>query len=194
MRQRRRRHPTASAAFPRTRDVDGRWLCAWCKGLIPPGRSRYCCEGCADEVAVRTMPGVARRLVKKRDRGVCVECRLDTAALERGLRRLRAAVWASGAELLALALEEIRRQLGVAGFGRRGRPFRWGQHLWEADHVVAVEEGGGDLGLDNLVTRCLPCHKLRTAKQARARAERRRRSRDAGADAEVQMRGLPELP
>lgn len=34
--------------------------------------------------------------------------------------------------------------------------------LWEANHIVAVVEGGADCGLDNLETLCLRCHKEKT--------------------------------
>jgi HNH endonuclease len=30
--------------------------------------------------------------------------------------------------------------------------------FWQADHIVAVAEGGGGCGLDNLQTLCTPCH------------------------------------
>jgi 5-methylcytosine-specific restriction endonuclease McrA len=36
--------------------------------------------------------------------------------------------------------------------------------FWQADHILAVAEGGGDCGLENLQTLCAPCHKLETEK------------------------------
>lgn len=36
--------------------------------------------------------------------------------------------------------------------------------FWQADHVVAVAEGGGSTGLDNLRTLCTPCHGTETEK------------------------------
>lgn len=36
--------------------------------------------------------------------------------------------------------------------------------FWQADHILAVAEGGGDAGLDNLRTLCTPCHQLETEK------------------------------
>jgi hypothetical protein len=36
--------------------------------------------------------------------------------------------------------------------------------FWQADHVVAVAEGGGGCGLDNLRTLCNTCHGMETAK------------------------------
>lgn len=34
---------------------------------------------------------------------------------------------------------------------------------WHADHIVPVAEGGGDCGLDNFRTLCVPCHNQETA-------------------------------
>mmetsp|Transcript_28592 Transcript_28592/g.42267 ORF Transcript_28592/g.42267 Transcript_28592/m.42267 type:complete len:137 (-) Transcript_28592:1140-1550(-) len=34
--------------------------------------------------------------------------------------------------------------------------------FWQADHILAVAEGGGDAGLDNLRTLCSPCHQVET--------------------------------
>ena len=61
-------------------------------------------------------------------------------------------------------------------------PLLWSYlQFWEADHINAVSEGGGECGLDNYRTLCVPCHKKVTKdlnirlgqqrKLARARAE-----------------------
>jgi hypothetical protein len=50
-------------------------------------------------------------------------------------------------------------------------------HAWEAHHVVPVVEGGGECGLEGLVTLCLPCHRRETAALAAQRAQRRQRNR-----------------
>jgi 5-methylcytosine-specific restriction enzyme A len=47
--------------------------------------------------------------------------------------------------------------------------FRFGTkeyvcHLWEADHIVPVAEGGGECSLDNMRTLCIPCHQTETKK------------------------------
>lgn len=49
-------------------------------------------------------------------------------------------------------------------------------HLWQADHIVPVVEGGGECGLDGYRTLCTtPCHKEETAalasRLAKARAK-----------------------
>jgi hypothetical protein len=45
--------------------------------------------------------------------------------------------------------------------------------LWEADHIVPVSEGGGQCGLDNYRTLCVPCHKAETARLKREQAIKR---------------------
>ena len=36
--------------------------------------------------------------------------------------------------------------------------------FWQADHMNAVAEGGGDCGLENLRTLCTPCHQVETGR------------------------------
>jgi len=93
-------------------------------------------------------PREARRALRKRDRGVCVECRLDTKKLARE----------------------------VKGKGRtrklRERGFKPRSSLWEVDHIVPLVDGGS-FDFENLQTLCIPCHKRKTAEEARERARRR---------------------
>ncbi len=49
------------------------------------------------------------------------------------------------------------------------------KRLWEADHILAVFEGGGSCGLDNYRTLCYWCHKNNTAEQAKLRAITRKK-------------------
>jgi hypothetical protein len=37
--------------------------------------------------------------------------------------------------------------------------------FWQADHVLAVANGGGESGLENSQTLCTPCHKEKTAEE-----------------------------
>ncbi len=94
-------------------------------------------------------PRETRRRARKRDRGICALCQLDTQALRRKVRgRGRAA------------------KLRALGFRVRGS-------LWEVDHVVPLIDGGPH-DLENLQTLCTPCHKRKTASEARDRAEQRK--------------------
>ena len=84
--------------------------------------------------------------MRKRDRGRCAHCGLDTYALRRKHRGRGA----------TRALREL-------GFKPR-------KSLWELDHVVPLIDGGGH-ELSNLQTLCTPCHKRKTAREAAARRE-----------------------
>ena len=54
---------------------------------------------------------------------------------------------------------------------------------WEADHAVRVADGGGEAAADAVQTLCVPCHRTKTADEARAAAKRRRlAARPADAD------------
>ncbi len=93
-------------------------------------------------------PREARRRVRLRDRGICRACGLDTRRLAREMRgRGRA------------------RRLRERGFHPR-------RSLWELDHIVPLIEGGSHEA-DNLQTLCVPCHRAKTASEARQRAARR---------------------
>jgi 5-methylcytosine-specific restriction endonuclease McrA len=56
----------------------------------------------------------------------------------------------------------------------KSRRGRGSGHLWQADHIVPVIEGGGECGLENYRTLCTACHKAETAALARRRAEARK--------------------
>jgi 5-methylcytosine-specific restriction endonuclease McrA len=89
---------------------------------------------------LRTDPGYLREQVFARDRGICAMCGLDTEALRKNKRKLDFAA---------------RRLFEKEWGGRR--------HLWDADHVLAVAEGGGECDLTNMRTLCLKCHREMTA-------------------------------
>lgn len=136
------------------------------------GRQQRWCgnKACWDDAGIRMGQGIQSALMK-RDKGICACCGLDTVALEKLIR------------------EAGRR---VSGVGKWRGPYRnasmllvrfgltvheAGKSLWEADHIVPVEEGGGCCGLDNFATLCIWCHKEKTKEQAAARAERNRKKK-----------------
>ena len=56
--------------------------------------------------------------------------------------------------------------------------------FWEADHVVAVAEGGGESDLQNFQTLCVPCHaKKSRAQKERSKTEKRKKAAEGTADA-----------
>ena len=127
----------------------GRGQCRRCGKDIPQGRYTFCSAACVDEWRLRTDPAFLRQKVFERDRGVCALCGTDTEALRRAKRKLDFAA-------------------------RRQFEKEWGtrRHLWDADHVTAVVECGGECGLANMRTLCLKCHREVTAGLRRRLAAR----------------------
>jgi 5-methylcytosine-specific restriction enzyme A len=145
----------------RRRVKQGGWVkrergpCRWCGGEVSGRRVTFCSEACVHEWRLRTDPAYLRAEVFERDQGVCAACGADTEALRRDKRKLD---------------YSARRQFEKE-WGRR-------RHLWDADHIVPVAEGGGECGLANIRTLCLKCHKKATA----ALRKRLSRTRQSGAD------------
>jgi 5-methylcytosine-specific restriction protein A len=124
--------------------------CRWCGAEVSGRRRTFCSAACVHEWKLRTDPGYLRQQVFARDRGVCAVCGVDTEALRKDKRKLD---------------YTARRQFEK----------QWGhrKHLWDADHIVPVVEGGGECDLSNMRTLCLECHRDVTAAL-------RRRRKDAG--------------
>lgn len=100
-----------------------------------------------------------REAVFARDKGICHDCGLDTEA-----ERIKA--------LYGAGLSEYSRGLLRIKWRDAGMPS-CSTSWWQADHVHELADGGNhDLG--NLLTRCVPCHKRKTAQAATARAAKRR--------------------
>src|SRR5512140_1067765 len=129
---------------------NGRALCRWCSLEVPTRRFTFCSDACVHEWKLRTDPGYLRERVFERDHGVCAACGLDTEAMRRDKRKLD---------------YRARKQFEKDWGGRR--------HLWDADHIVPVAEGGGECDLSNMRTLCLRCHRAATA-QLRQRLARGR--------------------
>lgn len=55
----------------------------------------------------------------------------------------------------------------MAEIPERHRKSRGSGHLWQADHIVPVVEGGGECGLEYYRTLCTACHKAETARLIR---------------------------
>lgn len=128
--------------------ANGRTLCRWCNLEVPPRRHTFCSDWCVHEWRLRSDPGYLREQVLQRDKGVCALCRIDTRAAYLELRRAR------GTHRLRL--------LTKWGLKRMSR-----KSLWDADHIRAVVEGGGECDLENLRTLCLLCHRQQTVELRR---------------------------
>jgi 5-methylcytosine-specific restriction endonuclease McrA len=116
-------------------------------------RRTFCSDACVHEWKVRSDPGYVRELIWTRDSGICRGCGVNVASAERKWSRSRP------------------HQLDRAG----RRRWRAERPRWEADHIVAVADGGGECGLDNYRLLCRACHVAVTQawRRERARAPRR---------------------
>ena len=144
------------------RGPHGRALCRYCttRECTPPRRT-FCSADCIHQWRLRTRPSYAKACVFKRDRGVCAVCRVDT-------KLLAAELWAEGLES---GRAHQQRLLVLHGISRNRKVWarKLGGNLWDLDHVIPVALGGGECAEDNYQTLCIPCHRLKTAQQARDR-------------------------
>ena len=97
------------------------------------------------EWKLRSDSSYLRSQLYLRDKGVCKSCGQDT-------QKLRLQLY----PLVESAREALGAQHGVSAYNARTL------QLWEADHVVAVCNGGGLAGLDNYQTLCISCHRAKT--------------------------------
>lgn len=143
----------------------GRPICRWCKSeiLTGTGRRKWCSKKCVDEYLVRKLPSAARQQTFARDRGVCAVCRIDTERV----RRIRDLLWTRAHYFSPTHGQWWTTETAKARWGRfaewiaenvAASGAQRGVHLWEADHVVPVAEGGGTCGLEGLRTLCKRCH------------------------------------
>ena len=138
--------------------------CCYCGHTRPPGRRRWCSASCVDDFLVRKGDATRiRHLLAHRDQRVCQRCGFDTKPLARLLYRLAPSFQGNGPAPESYFW--LKQQLGID---------RYRLTLWDADHIVAVVEGGGGCGLDNYRTLCLWCHKDVTAQLQSRRAVTRR--------------------
>jgi hypothetical protein len=155
--------------LPRALDDAGTRLCGWCHLPLDRRTIAWCSDECADEFWIRSSRRHVLRLVHGRDQGVCALCGLDTEQLSRIVSRLRErserrwlrpGSYREPTDLDAARWERVRAELARRGFATVDR---WHTPvLWEADHIVAIREGGGCCGLENYRTLCVPCHRTET--------------------------------
>ena len=166
--------------------------CRLCGASIPPPRRTFCTDECVHFHMLRTSGAHIRKALALRDSRRCALCGVDVgAALDEARRAVRAAMGAVGGgdretAVAALAasvaggpFEAHARLTGCCVGGdlkrrRGGRPRVQEGSFWQADHTVAVHDGGGCCGLSNLRTLCTPCHATVTRRQAARRARARR--------------------
>lgn len=150
--------------------------CRFCGGACTGRRTSFCSNDHAHEWAIRSSSSYARQCVRRRDKGVCAKCGLDTYALRAKLYRLAHANHRRFVSFMArfrLPVMHTRYRIYIRGVGSEGVEVKI-KSLWEMDHILQVAEGGGACGLENLRTLCIFCHRKATAAYAAHRAQRRR--------------------
>ena len=153
-----------------------RGTCRWCGEPIlhasgnkqgEPNRRRRWHPACL-RTDTASDPRLARQRVRRRDRGRCAACGVDTHVIRREVQgRGRA------------------KKLRALGYKARGS-------LWELDHVVPLIDGGSH-DESNLQTLCTPCHKKKTATEARRRAQLRQEATEEATDAALLDRATATL-
>lgn len=152
--------------------------CRGCQRPVPKGRKTWCSDACVEAAILKLNPSVARTRVHQRDKGICAECGFDADKAMRILHRLEYGTGVQqrfGPDYL-----ERRRAIAllVTHWNQPKRPrlalYYQLPHLWEADHIVPVAEGGGACELENYRTLCIPCHRAATKALAGRLAEARR--------------------
>ena len=121
--------------------------CRWCnKGVVKPRRT-LCSIECEHELKLRISGRYLRDCVYMRDKGICKICNTDTKLI------------AKQALLLFGSEREVYLKDHSISLKRKIWLRKHGGGLWDADHILAVKDGGGLCGLENMRTLCIPCHK-----------------------------------
>ena len=166
------------------RGPQGLPCCRRCGREVQAPGQTFCSEECLHEHLVRANPAYARKCVAERDQGICQRCGRDTNPLPEIYR------WAKRHYDDLFPCLKPLRSWGGAWFERRILSHFFHGDLaaligvtrlgvaWEMDHEIPVAEGGGECGLENLRTLCIPCHrevthalKLRLGRNSRDKAD-----------------------
>lgn len=143
---------------------NGRGICRWCGTEVPPGRRSFCSDAHVHEWRLRSDGQYLREQVYKRDLGKCASCKTDTRLQKIAVED---ALHAAGYAEKTFDYLDVLKSLNITIAEAR-------KSLWQADHVLPVENGGGLCDLDNFQTLCIKCHKFKTAGQASYRSKPRK--------------------
>lgn len=157
--------------------VDGRGkLCRWrpCSKPLRGRQMKWCSPECGGLAFATWNWGSARGAVFLRDQGICAACGLDCAHLQALLRWVHYKGDGEGWHERSVRFRAIRYELGLP------LNYEAGNDIWEADHIVALVEGGKLCDLENLRTLCHWCHKIETRALATRRARQRLAKRNEG--------------
>jgi len=131
--------------------------CVWCGGpFLCSNGAHYCSYKCAETGRLRRGGMYSSTRIREQlfalEKGVCQMCGVDAHSL---FVKLQALQPAERLNCLLNAKWKLPRKCKSTD-RLLGDPQE--HDLWQADHKVAVAEGGGGSGLDNLRTLCTPCH------------------------------------
>jgi len=131
--------------------------CVWCGGpFLCSNGAHYCSYKCAETGRLRRGGMYSSTRIREQlfalEKGVCQLCGVDAHSL---FVKLQALQPAERLNCLLNAKWKLPRKCKSTD---RLLADPQEHDLWQADHKVAVAEGGGGSGLDNLRTLCTPCH------------------------------------
>lgn len=106
------------------------------------------------EHRLRSDPGYVREKLFEKEKGVCQQCGINTEAEKLRLKIAAQRTATETGEDYKALWRNLAKEAGWPPVDRT-----W----WEADHIVAVAEGGGLCGLEGYQTLCIKCHKEDTA-------------------------------
>ncbi len=153
------------------RGPNGFRLCRHCSKEVMPPRKTFCSDICVHNWKLRSDPKYLRKIIYQRDLGICNKCKIDTRytriELENAAREsmLQSGKWSWEENSIYIA---ICRKYGITVKQSRSS-------LWDADHVTRVVDGGGECGIDNIVTLCKKCHQEKSKQEIKRRKDALRR-------------------
>lgn len=129
---------------PLVKGPNGRWLCrCGCLNECQPPRRTFFSDNCVHTYLLRRSGSYLRKCVRQRDRGICVNCKLDCCKLRREYRTAKKNGDSASVRRLKAAYPR----------------FKPNRSYWEAHHIKAVADGGGELvDLGGIQTLCVACH------------------------------------
>ncbi|XP_065651796.1 DNA annealing helicase and endonuclease ZRANB3 isoform X5 [Hydra vulgaris] len=143
-------------------DKQGIALCLYCEKQVEQiaagsWLAQFCSHTCMQEFKIRSKSKHenAREQLFAVELGVCQMCGIDAHTVFLEISNMPIANRKAALEKTCFV------KLSVPVLNKMIKHPKEGL-FWQADHVLAVAEGGGECGLENYRTLCTPCHKVVT--------------------------------